>query len=250
MPLTAIILAAGAGARLGALGTRCSKPMLPIAGRPLIDWLIARLHAAGVERLVVVGHSADQLMRDYLREMHQEAQLVIQSKRRGIADALHLALPLVAGEPGYLACACDSLFDSDDIAQLIARGRTRPTTAAVGVLEMGSAATASRSAVLLDGERVTQIVEKPVPGSVASGIVALPVYWLPPAMSRHIEHVHPLGAERFISTALNDFVAAGGTVLAVRMRDRLEVTTAEDVERLEALLDERQPRQDTGLKGP
>ena len=236
MPLTAIILAAGAGTRLGALGRRHSKPMVPIAGQPLIGWLITRLRAAGVERLVVVGHASDEPLRSYLQDTQGDAQLVIQSERRGIADAVRLALPVVTEDAGYLACACDSLFDSHDIARLIACGRTQPHAAVVGVLEMGRAATATRSAVLLDGERVTQVVEKPAPGSVASAGVALPVYWLPRAMSNYIERVRPLGTERYISTALNDFVAAGGTVLAVRMHGRLEVTTAEDAERADILL--------------
>ncbi len=234
--LTAIILAAGTGTRLGALGKRYSKPMLPIAGQPLIGWLVTRLRAAGVERLVVVGHASDEQLRDYLHDAQRDAQLVIQSERRGIADALRLAPSLVEEEAGYLACTCDSLFDPNDIAQLIACGRTHLNTAVVGVLDMGRAETTSRSAVLLDGERVKQIVEKPAPGSVASGSVALPVYWLPSAMSSYIEHVRPLGTERYISTALNDFVAAGGTVLDVRMRCRLEVTTAADVEHAETVL--------------
>ena len=46
----AVIAAAGAGTRLGALGTRYSKAMVPIAGRPLIDWVLARLRAAGSTR--------------------------------------------------------------------------------------------------------------------------------------------------------------------------------------------------------
>jgi NDP-sugar pyrophosphorylase family protein len=231
-----VILAAGAGTRLGALGTRSSKPMLPIAGQPLIGWVVTRLRAAGVERLIVVGHASDEELRDYLHDRQRDAQLMIQSERRGIADALRLAQSLIAEEPGYLACACDSLFDAADIAHLIARGRTLPTAAVVGVLDMGRAATTSRSAVLLDGERVQQIVEKPPPGSVMSGTVAVPVYWLPPAMTSYIERVRPLGGECYISTALNDFVAACGTVLAVRMRGRLEITTAADVARAAALL--------------
>jgi len=92
MALTGIILAAGAGTRLGALGRRYSKPMLPIAGQPLIGWLVTGLRAAGVERLVVVRHASDEHLHDYLHDAHSDAQLVIQSDRRGIADALRLAL--------------------------------------------------------------------------------------------------------------------------------------------------------------
>src|SRR5512147_2802307 len=95
MPLTAVILSAGAGSRLGELGRRHSKAMLPVAGRPLIDWSIERLRAAGVDRLVVVGHVSDADLEVFLHSSHPDVILVRQGERRGIADALRLALPSV-----------------------------------------------------------------------------------------------------------------------------------------------------------
>ncbi len=58
---TAVILAAGAGARLGELGRRYSKPMVPIRERPLIDWVIASLRTAGLARIIVVGNGVADL---------------------------------------------------------------------------------------------------------------------------------------------------------------------------------------------
>jgi len=162
--------------------------------------------------------------------------LVTQSERRGIADALQRALPLVANEPAYLACACDSVFQPAEIAQLIALGRSEPNAAVIGVGEMGSAATASRSAVRLDGNQVREIVEKPAPGTASSGLVAMPLYWLPRSSHPDIQTAPALGAERYISTALNAFIAAGGRVLAFHVSGRLEITTAEDVGRAAAHL--------------
>lgn len=59
MSLTqAIILAAGAGSRLR--GVAPSKPLCPVAGRPLIDHALDRLAAAGIGRAIVVtGYEAD-----------------------------------------------------------------------------------------------------------------------------------------------------------------------------------------------
>ena len=105
----------------------------------------------------------------------------------------------------------------------------------IGVLDMGPEATAARSAVRLEGERVVQIVEKPAPGSIASGLVSMPVYWLPFAFAPHLQKPPPSG-EQYISTALAHFISAGGTVLAHTVGDRLEITTAEDVARVEAAL--------------
>src|SRR5947207_84287 len=96
---TAVILAAGAGTRLGEIGRRYSKPMVPLNGRPLIDWLLARVRASGVGRVIVVRHVEDVQLAIFVRAMHRDVEVVTQSERRGIADALRQALPHVAAEP-------------------------------------------------------------------------------------------------------------------------------------------------------
>jgi bifunctional UDP-N-acetylglucosamine pyrophosphorylase/glucosamine-1-phosphate N-acetyltransferase len=234
MSSSGVILAAGAGSRLGALGARHSKAMVPVAGRPLIDWGIARLRAGGVESLIVVRHASDDALAAHLRERWPDARIAVQEARLGIADALYRALPLLDDTPGYLACACDSLFAAADIAAMIAAGAGGD--AVVGVLDMGAAATAARSAVQVDGDRVVAIVEKPAPGTAPSSLVAAPLYWLPRAVDRHLAADAAQGAERYVSVALAAYLRAGGAVRALRVRERLEVTTAADVERVAARL--------------
>lgn len=61
-PRNAMLLAAGLGKRMRPLTDRTAKPLLPLAGRPLIDHALDRLAAAGVETVVVNSHwHADQL---------------------------------------------------------------------------------------------------------------------------------------------------------------------------------------------
>ena len=204
--------------------------MVPIAGRPLIEWGVERLRAGGIERIVVVGHASDRALGDWLHD--RGIALAIQHERRGIADAVCCALPLLGDAPAFLACACDSLFLPADLAAMLATGRAHPNAAIAGVLDMDLAATATRSAVRLDGDRVIEIVEKPPPGTIASTLVAAPLYRLPRALDPLLAAAQRRGGERHVSTALNDFVRTGGTVLAVHLRERLEITTAEDVERV------------------
>ena len=55
----AVILAAGAGSRMGTLTRRRPKALLRLAGRRLLDWQLAALAAAGVDAVKVVsGHAA------------------------------------------------------------------------------------------------------------------------------------------------------------------------------------------------
>ena len=58
MPNTAvIILAAGQGKRMQ---SSLPKPLVPVLGRPIIDWLLEAVHKVGVDTIsVVVGHQAD-----------------------------------------------------------------------------------------------------------------------------------------------------------------------------------------------
>jgi len=49
----ALILAAGRGQRMRPLTDTCPKPLLPVRGKPLLDWWIAALARAGVRELVV-----------------------------------------------------------------------------------------------------------------------------------------------------------------------------------------------------
>jgi len=61
--LTALVLAAGRGARLRPLSDYVPKPMLPLHGRPLMEWVLIPLIACGFREFVVaVSHLADQII--------------------------------------------------------------------------------------------------------------------------------------------------------------------------------------------
>ena len=61
--MKAMVLAAGRGERLRPLTERVPKPMVEAGGRPLIDWHLRRLAAAGLRDAVInVSHLADQII--------------------------------------------------------------------------------------------------------------------------------------------------------------------------------------------
>jgi dTDP-glucose pyrophosphorylase len=162
--------------------------------------------------------------------------LVLQPQRLGIADAVCRALPLLGSDEAFLACACDSLFQSEDIGRMLAAGQRCPKEALVAVLEMGAQATETRSAVLLESDRVVEIIEKPLPGTVRSETVAAPLYWLPADTARFLAAPARPGKETYVTTALNQFIRAGGMVRALRLQERLEITTPADADAVAAVL--------------
>jgi NDP-sugar pyrophosphorylase family protein len=64
------IIAAGHGTRLRSDGYHVSKPMVPVAGRPLIDLTLDRFRAAGIRRLtIIINDSSD----DCRQRLHDHA---------------------------------------------------------------------------------------------------------------------------------------------------------------------------------
>ncbi|WP_421866397.1 N-acetylmuramate alpha-1-phosphate uridylyltransferase MurU [Motiliproteus sp.] len=60
--MRAMILAAGLGTRMRPLTNHCPKPLLPVAGKPLIEYQLERLAALGVKQVVInVSYRAEQI---------------------------------------------------------------------------------------------------------------------------------------------------------------------------------------------
>lgn len=94
-----MIFAAGFGTRMGALTRNRPKPLLPVAGRTLVDRALDMARAAGVARVVANAHYlADQV------EAHLAAAAVPVSREAAILDTgggLRHALPLLGPGPVF-----------------------------------------------------------------------------------------------------------------------------------------------------
>lgn len=76
-PHTAFVLGAGLGTRLRPLTNELPKPLLPVAGRPMIESCFAQLRRAGVRRIVVNTHwKPEAYARAYPENRWSDVELV------------------------------------------------------------------------------------------------------------------------------------------------------------------------------
>ncbi len=97
-----MILAAGVGERMRPLTTHTPKPLLPVAGIPLIEHHIRRLALAGVSELVInVSHLGEQIM-DYCGDGSAWGVSIAYSPEDApleTAGGISKALPLLGDAP-------------------------------------------------------------------------------------------------------------------------------------------------------
>jgi NDP-sugar pyrophosphorylase family protein len=119
--MDAIVLAAGLGTRLRPHTLTTPKPMLPVRGRPILDWALGALPRA-VQRVIVVVHYLPDQVTAYLRtQTHfHDWVTVLQEKPRGTGDALRACREHVRSDR-LLVVNGDDLYGAADLADLAQR---------------------------------------------------------------------------------------------------------------------------------
>ncbi len=103
---TAMVLAAGFGERMRPLTLRMPKPLVPLAGRPLIDHVLDRLARAGVKTAVVNVHYLPEQLEAHLAARKGKAPDIVISDERGVlldtGGGAKKALPLLGRGPFFI----------------------------------------------------------------------------------------------------------------------------------------------------
>lgn len=118
-----MILAAGRGERMRPLTDNTPKPLLTVRGRPLIEWVIAALVAAGIRDLVINHAHLGQALAAALGDGSRYGVSIRYSPEREAletAGGIARALPLL-GEQPFIAVNAD-LYCDYNFASLAKRG--------------------------------------------------------------------------------------------------------------------------------
>jgi MurNAc alpha-1-phosphate uridylyltransferase len=99
-----MILAAGLGTRMRPLTLHHPKPLIAVAGRPLIAYGFEKLRAAGVGTVVINVHYLAEQIEDWAARQPAPA-IIISDERHSILDTgggIALALPLLGASPFFV----------------------------------------------------------------------------------------------------------------------------------------------------
>ena len=130
--MKAMLLAAGRGERMRPLTDHIPKPLLEVAGKPLIVWHIENLVRAGISELMInhahLGAQIEQALGDGSR-FGARLQYSPEAQALETAGGIANALPLLGDEPfavinGDIFCDYDFARLHERAARLIANGDT------------------------------------------------------------------------------------------------------------------------------
>lgn len=118
--MDAVILAAGLGTRLRPHTLSTPKPLLPVQGRPILDWALGALPPA-VDRVIVVVHYLAEQIEQYMQQQSRFRQFAVvpQGDPRGTGDALRKCQDQMLSER-FLVLNGDDLYGAADLAALAA----------------------------------------------------------------------------------------------------------------------------------
>lgn len=222
--MRAVVLVGGKGTRLRPLTHTAPKQMLPVAGRPMIEWVLEHLAGHGVDEAVLsLGYRPDAFTDAYPDESCGGVRL-----RYAVED-----VPLdTAGAIAFAARSCGladetilvvngDVLTGLDVSALIEFHRSRGARATIALTPVEDPSRYGVVPTDPDG-RVLDFIEKPAPGTAPTNLVNAGTYVLEPSVLAGIPATGPVSIERATFPAL---VATGQLYAMASDADWLDAGT-------------------------
>ena len=215
VPSKGVILAAGYGTRMAALTQVVPKPLLPIVNVPTLERILQAFKGIGVTNaLIITGYRADVIEAhcgdgsQWDMSIHYQPQTEVS----GTGSAAAMAAEYVGDQPFMLTYG-DILLDAAEY-QAVADLYHQPGCEAATTLNRLKDVSVG-SAVYLDGNRITEIVEKPPPGTSTSNLNNAGVFVFPPAVFDAIARTpRSIRGEYELTQAIQTMISDGMDVRA------------------------------------
>jgi N-acetyl-alpha-D-muramate 1-phosphate uridylyltransferase len=112
VPETAMVMAAGLGKRMRPLTATRPKPLIPVAGKALLDHVFDRLRSAGIKRAVVNVHYLADALEAHLKAHVKDVDIIVSDERDRLLETgggLVKARQMIGDKP-FLVVNADNLW--------------------------------------------------------------------------------------------------------------------------------------------
>jgi NDP-sugar pyrophosphorylase family protein len=231
-----MVLAAGRGTRLAPRTDTLPKPLMPVAGRPLLAHILDFLRAGGIEDVVINLHHLGHLIEGAIGDGRAHGLRVRYSREDPILDTgggIKHAEPLLAGEP-FVVVNGDSLLELP-LARVIAFHQARGGIATIAVRPDPNAARYGL-VELDDTDRVRRISGRPSDGPAASlrGFMFPGLHVLEPSIFSWMDAGAPFG---IASVTYPRLIAAGEAIYGFETSARwINIDTPDALDRADETL--------------
>jgi len=213
--MKAMVLAAGLGTRLRPLTDEKPKCLIPLAGRPLIDWTLRWLRKAGIGECMINLHYLPDKVRDLVGDGSQYGLRVYYSHEPellGTAGAVKKVSDFF-DSPFYVVYSDN--FSQWDLRKLRLAYEIRGSKAVVAV-HWREDVTQSGMVEMDGDDKILRFVEKPKPENVTSHFVNAGFYYLDPGI---LDYIPENAFSDFAFDVFPRVLQAGEKIHAVKMED-------------------------------
>lgn len=239
----AVIPAAGVGTRMLPLTKTQPKEMLPIAGKPCIQYIVEELASMGVEQILIITGQRKRAIEDYFdkdlylelflqgserhglleslsyEELNIQFFYTRQSRPSGLGDAIRCAKSFVNNEPFIIALG-DSIVHSVETRPLLKRmidtyleyqGSLVVATRYVALEEVSKYGVVKPKAEIENGiVEIADVIEKPSVRTTPSNLAFAARYIMPPSIFDALERTRPgKGGEIQLTDAMRILLKEG-----------------------------------------
>jgi len=184
--MQAVILTAGEGTRMRPLTLTRPKTMLPVAGKPILQYSVDALRDNGVHDIVMITGYHEEAVKDHFGDgsgFGVNITYIRQEERLGTAHAIGHASEVIDDE--FIVLNGDIITDPCLMEDLIRTYDERKPETLMVLREVPDPT--SFGVVRVEGDRVREIIEKPGPDSGAGNLINTGIYVFSPAVFDYIE---------------------------------------------------------------
>jgi len=216
----AVLLAAGEGQRLEPLTSTRPKHLIKVAGKPILQFCLDAIKAAGITDVVVVTRYMRGKIEAYLGDGSSQGlkiSYVEQKELLGTGNAAMTAKAFVEGEDSFVLVYGDLLFTQDAVKQAVVLYEQVKPEAVMAVVAVDNPENYG-TIELSDGKKLGRIVEKPEVGKASSNLVNTGIYVFSKDIFRPLSQVkESVRGEWELTDALTMLAAEGKTVRVLEL---------------------------------